>query len=37
MLHAWTLAFPHPLSGDRIAVEAPIPADFLKVMRRLAL
>ncbi len=37
MLHAWTLAFPHPLSGDRIAVEAPIPADFLRVMRRLAL
>ena len=28
MLHAWTLAFPHPLTGDRIAVEAPLPADF---------
>lgn len=35
MLHAWTLAFPHPLSGTPIAVEAPLPADFQKVMRRL--
>ena len=25
MLHAWTLAFPHPLTGERIAVEAPLP------------
>ncbi|MFM8532743.1 MAG: pseudouridine synthase [Acidimicrobiia bacterium] len=37
MLHAWTLAFPHPLSGQPISVEAPLPADFLKVMKRLAL
>ncbi len=35
MLHAWTLAFPHPLTGVGIAVEAPLPADFLKVMKRL--
>ena len=35
MLHAWTLAFPHPLTGERIAVEAPPPADFQKVLRRL--
>ena len=37
MLHAWTLAFPHPLSGQPISVEAPLPADFLKVMQKLAL
>ena len=35
MLHAWKLAFPHPLTGDQISVEAPIPADFLKLMKRL--
>ena len=37
MLHAWTLAFPHPLTGKRIAVEAPLPNDFLRTMKRLAL
>jgi 23S rRNA pseudouridine1911/1915/1917 synthase len=37
MLHAWTLEFPHPLTGDRIAVEAPLPDDFLRVMKKLAL
>jgi RluA family pseudouridine synthase len=37
MLHAWTLAFPHPLTGEPISVEAPLPADFLKVMQKLAL
>jgi 23S rRNA pseudouridine1911/1915/1917 synthase len=37
MLHAWTLAFPHPLTGKRIAVEAPLPEDFLRTMKRLAL
>jgi 23S rRNA pseudouridine1911/1915/1917 synthase len=37
MLHAWTLAFPHPVTGVRISVEAPLPNDFLKVMRRLSL
>jgi 23S rRNA pseudouridine1911/1915/1917 synthase len=35
MLHAWTLAFPHPLNGEQISVEAPLPADFLKTMKRL--
>lgn len=35
MLHAWSLAFPHPLTGQRIAVEAPLPGDFQKLMRRL--
>jgi 23S rRNA pseudouridine1911/1915/1917 synthase len=35
MLHAWTLAFPHPLKGARIAVEAPLPADFAAMLRKL--
>lgn len=35
MLHAWKLAFPHPLTGTRIAVEAPIPDDFRKLMKQL--
>ena len=35
MLHAWRLAFPHPLTGARIAVEAPVPDDLLKLKRRL--
>ena len=37
MLHAWTLAFPHPITGTRIAVEAPLPADFTRMMARLKL
>ena len=28
LLHAWRLAFPHPLTGHRVAVEAPLPRDF---------
>jgi 23S rRNA pseudouridine1911/1915/1917 synthase len=35
MLHAWTLTFPHPLTGARIAVEAPQPDDFARVRARL--
>ena len=35
MLHAWTLAFPHPLTAKPIAVEAEPPADFQKVLARL--
>jgi 23S rRNA pseudouridine1911/1915/1917 synthase len=35
LLHAWRLAFPHPLTGRRIAVEAPLPADFAARLRRL--
>lgn len=37
MLHAWTLDFPHPLNGQRISVEAPLPEDFLRAMKKLAL
>jgi 23S rRNA pseudouridine1911/1915/1917 synthase len=36
MLHAWTLAFPHPLTGARISVEAPIPSDFAGLRARLS-
>ena len=27
-LHAWRLAFPHPLRGHRLEAEAPLPADL---------
>lgn len=37
MLHAWTLAFSHPLTGEPIAVEAPIPDDFQRILKKLAL
>ena len=36
MLHAWKLAFPHPLTGARVSVEAPIPKDFAKLMKQLS-
>jgi len=35
MLHAWTLAFPHPLTGDEISVEAPLPQDFKRMISKL--
>ncbi len=35
MLHAWTLAFPHPLTGTMIAVEAPLPPDFEEILKKL--
>ena len=35
MLHAWRLAFPHPLNGKRISVEADAPRDFQKILARL--
>jgi 23S rRNA pseudouridine1911/1915/1917 synthase len=35
LLHAWRLGFPHPLTGRRIAVEAPIPRDFAARLARL--
>ena len=36
MLHAWKLAFPHPITGARVAVEAPLPKDFAKLMKQLS-
>jgi 23S rRNA pseudouridine1911/1915/1917 synthase len=35
-LHAWTLSFPHPRSGRRMAFEAKIPADLRAAERALA-
>jgi 23S rRNA pseudouridine1911/1915/1917 synthase len=28
MLHAWQLAFDHPITGRHLQFEAPIPAEF---------
>ena len=35
MLHAWRLEFPHPLRRAVIQVEAPLPEDFERALRRL--
>jgi 23S rRNA pseudouridine1911/1915/1917 synthase len=35
MLHAWRLAFPHPLADAMIRVEAPLPDDFTRTLRTL--
>ncbi len=29
MLHAWRLSFVHPISGEKVAFEAPIPSEFI--------
>jgi 23S rRNA pseudouridine1911/1915/1917 synthase len=37
MLHAFRLAFAHPVTGERVAAESPLPADFqgaLSALRR---
>jgi 23S rRNA pseudouridine1911/1915/1917 synthase len=37
MLHAWRLTLPHPVSGEPLRLEAPIPTDFataLEALRR---
>jgi 23S rRNA pseudouridine1911/1915/1917 synthase len=35
MLHAATLGFTHPLSGERVALSSELPADFTTVLDRL--
>jgi len=35
-LHAFRLAFRHPRTGERLRVEAPLPADLRAALRRLA-
>jgi 23S rRNA pseudouridine1911/1915/1917 synthase len=35
MLHARTLGFPHPRTGEPVRAEAPVPADFAAVLARL--
>lgn len=32
LLHAWTLAFEHPASGERLLVHAPLDAEFRKAL-----
>jgi len=36
-LHAWWLAFDHPVTGARMAFEAPLPADLRRVLEALGL
>ena len=33
-LHAWRLSFPHPVTGDRIEVEEPLPDDLASALER---
>ncbi|MFQ6672832.1 MAG: RluA family pseudouridine synthase, partial [Candidatus Tectimicrobiota bacterium] len=34
-LHAWRLAFAHPVDGSPMAFEAPVPEDFEHALDRL--
>lgn len=36
MLHAATLGFVHPVTGERISLSSPLPPDFTAVLQRLA-
>jgi 23S rRNA pseudouridine1911/1915/1917 synthase len=36
-LHAWRLAFPHPVGGALVTAEAPVPPDLVALDRRLAM
>ena len=33
-LHAWRLAFTHPLTGEPIDLEEPLPADLVEALER---
>jgi 23S rRNA pseudouridine1911/1915/1917 synthase len=35
LLHAWRLSFSHPVTGQRVAVESPVPADLTRTLARL--
>ena len=35
MLHAWLLAFDHPLTGKPVRAESPIPEDFRRALAAL--
>lgn len=37
MLHAKSLEFLHPISGQRVCIEAPLPADFQTLLQKWAL
>jgi 23S rRNA pseudouridine1911/1915/1917 synthase len=34
-LHAWRIAFDHPVTGERIELEEPPPAELAEALRRL--
>lgn len=34
-LHAWQLVFDHPMTGERIEVEDPLPEDLVEALRRI--
>ncbi len=36
-LHAWRLAFDHPVTGERLSCEAPLPPDLQAALRELGL
>jgi len=36
-LHAWRLALPHPVTGARLSLEAPLPAELAAVLARVNL
>jgi 23S rRNA pseudouridine1911/1915/1917 synthase len=33
-LHAWRLAFPHPVMGEPVEVESPLPAELQAALAR---
>ena len=35
-LHAWRLAFPHPLTGERVEVQSPLPPELQAALARFA-
>jgi 23S rRNA pseudouridine1911/1915/1917 synthase len=35
-LHAWRLAFPHPVTGEPVEAESPLPADLQSALERFA-
>ena len=35
-LHAWRIAFPHPVTGEPVAVESPLPPDLEAALARIA-
>ena len=37
MLHAWRLAFRHPVTGEPLKIEAPLPDDFIDALQTLRL
>jgi 23S rRNA pseudouridine1911/1915/1917 synthase len=36
MLHAWQLSLTHPVSGEHLVLQAPLPADLEKVLAALS-